>query len=549
MFLMTTSSGQGQQARNTGWVWKLAVLVVLGGVAVMPSVVQAAVPPKPALQLPLRELGFPGYATSMLHQGASMITVHLLDNTHLLLTYGLRSLVPRLPGDHVNDSDREVAAVLVQLPDGKVLARTKWRLHDHGRYLWSVGHGRFVMRSGQNLALLAPLQALAAGGDPLMRYALPRRAGEPVLVEGSPDGKLITMEFAEDLPAAGDAEGDPQKPERHYVLEFLRLQEGAEATKPTGVSVAGVIGSPVLLHLAMDGDGYLWADDGQRGRWTVSFNEFGGKQQKLTPIMSSCHPRLNLLSRNEFLVETCRGSDDAPMLASYGFDGHENWQETVGSNLQPPTLAIAPNVGRFAISRLSAFGGGSGVSGMGPDETTLQEIRVYQTESGDMLLRLQCAPVVRSAENFDLAPDGSMLAVLAAETLDLYRLPALSARDRKDLEDAANMTPPEGSGPVLLSRITRPVADSPHAEGSVASGSRTALPMRSTPVREAQDPGAATALPSPAAAPSKVTAAAVERGAETVGAAGADQAAPRKPPTLLNPGEAAEYQGQSSGPK
>ncbi len=528
----------GARAQGNGSFARMALsLCLCGASGLLPAV--AAGPPPPALRLPLSDFGFPGYVNSLLRQGASMTTLHMLDSTHLLLTYSLRSLVKRLPGDDANDSDREVAAVLVLLPEGKVLARAKWRLHDHGRYLWNVGHGRFVLRSGESLSLLAPLQALAAGRDPLLRTALPHRPGLPALIEGSPDGRMITVEVAADKDAAHDDGGDAQHKPRHFVLEFLRVQEGDQPTESTSVSIAGVVGAPGLLHLAMDGDGYLWPEDARRGRWTISFNEFGGKQQTLAPVMSSCRPRLNLLSRNEFLVETCRGSDQAPMLASYGFDGHENWQESFGENLQPPTLSIAPAAGRFALSRLAAYSGGSGVSGVGSDETMSQEIRVYQTESGDMLLRVPCAPVVRSAENFDLSPDGRTLAVLAPETLDLYHLPDLTAQDRKDLAEAETMTPPTGSGPVLLSRITHPVGAPP--ETPDANEGADAAP--------APSPSGAAAAPVSAQASRPAGQSPVTPAASSAGADGAAGATPRKPPTLLNPGERPESKTQNNSPR
>ena len=107
----------------------------------------------------------------------------------MLFTYSLRSLVPRVPGEEANDSARQVAAVLLEVPSGKVLARTKWRLHDHGQYLWNVGRGVVVVRSGSELSFIAPLEASLDAGEPLRRYALPHRPGVPVAVQGSPDGR------------------------------------------------------------------------------------------------------------------------------------------------------------------------------------------------------------------------------------------------------------------------------------------------------------------------------------------------------------------------
>ena len=519
----------------------LAGLLLLAG-AGQGAGAHGEVPPKPVARIPLSDLGFPGHTLSLMHAGASMATVHVLDGSHVLFTYSLRGLVPRLPGDDANDSDRQVAAVLVEVPSGKVLAQTKWHLHDHGRYLWNVGRGVFVLRSGGDLSVIAPLQGLTAGDEPFRRYALPHRAGQPVLVDGSPDGKIVTVEL--ELPRTPtEAEDTEARKRKHYALEFYRVDLGEAPGVPLRIEPAGAVGSPGLLRLAMDGDGYLWAEDGERGQWMLSFNEFGGKQQKLAPVLSSCHPRLSLLSRSQFLVETCRGSEQQPMLASFGFDGHENWQEQFGESLQPPTLALAPSAGRFALSRLVASSGGAPVSGLISDDPLSQEIRVYQTESGDMLLHVQCAPAVRSAENFDLSPDGKTLVVLAPETLDLYRLPELSAKDRKELAEAQTMTPPLGSGPVALARITRPIAEQESVGGGDAVRARDETPAAMSP------PQAAAAASRPAATPAAAAEAPGNKGtsAEAVGAPATG--GPRKPPTLLQPGEHAESKGQSGPPQ
>ena len=516
-------------------------LMACGGMSL-----RAETPPKPSLRIPLSELGFPGYVLSLMHAGASMATVHMLDNTHVLFTYSLRSLVPRLPGDDINDSDRQVAAVLLEIPSGKVLARTKWHLHDHGPYLWNLGQGRFILRSGSELSVFMPMQAIARGEDPFLRFALPHRPGQPVLVEGSPDGRMVTVEIESEVRRAAGEEGDESRKKKHYTLEFFRVEGPLNAKDPLQVRGAGAVGSPVLLRLPLDGDGYLWAEDGERGgKWMVSFNEFGGKQQSLTPVMSSCHPRLTLLSRSQFLAETCRGSEQQPMLAAYGFDGHENWQEQFGEALQPPVLALAPEAGRFAMSRLVAAGtGDAGASTLNGDDSIAQEIRVYQTESGDRLLRLQSAPAVRTAENFDLSPDGRMLVVMGRQTLDLYRLPELTAKDRKDLAEVQGMTPPEGSGPVALAKITRPV-DAPIDAAEERKG--RALPLTTGTGRNTAAVGEPVAANDGAKASSESQPASAA--AEAPAVAANPPTAVRKPPTLLNPGETPVFKRQSPDPK
>ena len=62
-----------------------------------------------------------------------MVTVHFVDKDHLLITSGLRRLMKREAGDPPGDDDHTIGAFLVELPSGKVVARTEWRTHDRGQ--------------------------------------------------------------------------------------------------------------------------------------------------------------------------------------------------------------------------------------------------------------------------------------------------------------------------------------------------------------------------------------------------------------------------------
>lgn len=545
-------------------------------------------PPAASFRIPLANLGFPGYAPVLLRVGTySMSTMHLLDNNHLLFTYSMRTLVPRLPGDDVNDSDRLVAAEILELPSGKVLARTQWRLHDHGRYLWRAGQGVFVLRTADELSTFAPLRGLASG-TAFQRVALPHRPGLPQIVASSPDGAILMLEVQrpEDDAVSGDDDSGTPKP-KHTTIEFFRISAPEQQDAPIELTSAGAVGAPGLLRLVLDGDGYLWAEDVSRNNWQVSFNEYGGRSQNLTTIHSSCAPRVSLLSRGEFLLESCQGINDSPMLSVYGFDGHEDWEEPFSEDLQPPTVVAAPQGGRFVLSRLIANKSGTGIYDLAPDDPLSQEIRVYQTGSGDMLLRLQCAVPERTAENFDLSPDGSTLAVLGRDAIEIYKLPPLTARDRKDLADVRTMTPPLSHGPVVLARITRPVGSErkllkveDRAEGTagpsgtgVADGGGSGDPAAGgsgsagsgagdATVKPAAvaDAGSAPAAPGAVADGPRASKAAPETAGQTAGQTAQSQgAAPaaagdavsthRKPPTLLNPGESAEFKGPSGSPQ
>jgi hypothetical protein len=218
----------------------------------------------------------------------------------------------------------------------------------------------------------------------------------------------------------------------------------------------------------MDSDGYLWANDPKHGTWPVSFNEFGGREVKIANVDSSCAPRLQMVSRFEFLAFTCRGSDARVQVKSYGMDGHETWEETLNGTYGTPELAFAPQAGRFALSRIVSPTADLNFGNVLPDGAT-QEVRVYQTESGDLLLKVPTAPVTRFAENFDLSEDGTVAAVVNAGVVQVYKLPPPSAQDVKDLTEAKSFSPPASEAPVKFARLEAQGGDGDGAESTSAA--------------------------------------------------------------------------------
>src|ERR1700748_2578568 len=91
-------------------------------------------PAPPSLRLPLDPLGFQTLSPQFLAAGSSMLTLHFVDDQHLLLNFNSRRLLKRIPGDPDDDADRTIDALLIELPSGHVLGRTVWRVHDRAQY-------------------------------------------------------------------------------------------------------------------------------------------------------------------------------------------------------------------------------------------------------------------------------------------------------------------------------------------------------------------------------------------------------------------------------
>jgi hypothetical protein len=227
-----------------------------------------------------------------------------------------------------------------------------------------------------------------------------------------------------------------------------------------------------------------------------------------------------MASRAEYLGLVCMGDETKPKLLSMGLDGHETWEEPFGEFAQTPAFEFAPAAGRFAMLRTSTVEvseSGPGGSNLG-HTTTNQEVRVYQTESGDLLLRLPMSPVFRVPENFDLAEDGRALAVLHDDEIQVWTLPAPSKKDVQDLAEVMQFAPPANELPVSLRKIAE--------ETAAAARSDTATAAVAAPVSTTTQAEVAT----------KKTGEAGDTGAS----------GPRKRPTLLNPGEVPEFKDKKA---
>jgi hypothetical protein len=492
--------------------------------------------PAPAVKISLESLGYQGTSQSFVDAGASMLTVNFLDDKHLLVTFSERNLVPRLVGDPEEHDDRLVAGEVVELPTGKVLAKTEWHMHDHARYLWPLGRGRFLLRIEGTLYTMAPLAKLSGGEgavNPFQRTVLPGRQMMPTLAYTSEDGGMLTVESQVNVAKGSGAievSNTTVVPQTVTVVDFFRLEGDGSPAVPLVATPAGEVRAPEPFYLPITADGYMWPQPSGNNKWALTFDDFTGKTRNVATLDSSCSPRLEMVSAAEFVAMTCRGAAERIRMGSYGMDGQETWQEDVGDYGQP-TFAYAPAAGRFAVSHRTERpippGGLVGLmSGQGPGSAPPsvvdqpgsegQEVRVYQNASGDLLLKVQVSPALKTAENFDLSADGTEAVVTKDGQVMVYKLPALSKRDKEDIAEVAKFAPAATTGAVQLALLV----------GPAANPARRRLPMTDA---SGGQKSAVAAVP------------AVDVPTQTAGDAPANASPGRKPPTLLKPGEKPEF--------
>ena len=482
--------------RAWGWVERVVILLVLAG----GGVAFAAKPNVPVVTVDLEPLGFNGVPARFVGTSATFYTVHYVDGTHVLLTWNAKSLMPRLPDATPDDDDRTVAAVLLEVPSGKVLARTQWRTRDQNEYLYGLGHGRFLLRVRTRFTLIEPMRRLAAGEDAFKEqpfldtkrrigYVSISAGGDLLTVETVPRSKRQDADVLSDVSAL-DGEDDDVNRRVPVQIHFYRMHEGEGGLAAIS---SGVIYSPSLVNVPATAEGYLDLIKESSSAWDFDFKTHTGKKTELAAFDTSCAPKPYWVSRSEFVAFGCRGDAHAPELSGFNLKGENAWLQTFSETLVSPTIVAAPEVGRFALERvMTSQGAFLDPENLSADVVTGQEIQVLQNHDGRTLLKVQASPVQRAGQNFDFAPDGSQLAVMQGLKLAIYQLPALTLKDRSEVAKATENVPEKNMAVIELDSV--PVTGRAQAK---AEGVKVGTEVMQTSAGEVVAPPAAESRTSP----------------------------------------------------
>lgn len=470
--------------------------------------------PDPPQRIPLEPFGFQSISSRYLLEGASMLTLDYVDGQHLLVTFGVSRLMPRLADCPPDDEDRTVRAVLIELPTGREIARTEWRFHDLGQYLWNLGDGQFLLRKRDALTVIAPVQNFVSGQSfaeqPFLHFD---RRIAAILVSANND--LLSIETIKRVPpgtpvdavsqtAAPPSQSSASPPPVHNTglqrrdpnapkpdpeptptpapvrVDFLRIMRVPIPGKvPPSGKTPPTPAAPVPVRLVGRLDGRIYTANAVnvpltaagflRSRATthdgvlLDFITFAGKDIDLGDFTTSCTPRPTFISPSEFVAFGCRGDAQSLDLAGFNLKGDFLWQINFTDEQAYPAFASALPAGRFAFSRTVTSTHVFGNETPSMEQLQAQEVRVIQMYSGKQLLRVVTSPIQRVGQNFTLSPDGLALAVIHDNptarfddvihhtSIEIYALPPVSERDRAQIKLEAAIAPEPTDGHMRFS--------------------------------------------------------------------------------------------------
>jgi len=502
--------------------------------------------PAPLARIELGPLGYEGLQAHQLVMGSPMLTVDFVDDQHVLVTFEVRRLMKREPDAVPGEQDRTVAACLVEIRTGHVLATTEWRLHDRSQYLWNMGNGRFLLRIRDELSVFAPMQHGHEDAFRASPFLVTDRRLVAVML--SADRDLLTVESVKRPDTTTGEAGAKSVPESNSVqVNFYRVRLD-DAAKLVAIN-AGAIRSSTPVALPITTTGYLDILEGRKGTWYFNFDEHAGKVKELLAFDTKCFPKPVFVGHSDFVVFGCK-SEDRRIFAGFDLQGEEMWQQGLYDPYIGPTFSFAPAAGRFALGRTLVAEPLAEDASPEASLVTGEDVRVFQVHSGRQIFRIDCSPVERAGGNYALAADGLELAVVresgghagdsnttmttSQAAVEIYALPPLSVQDIADVK-AAQAAAPQDTDARIDEALMR-LARSRHPEEGKAArehvtpaapAPQSAVPSSPTPTA---DQNAAKTKDSPAAA------------AASGGSSGdAQPEEPRKPPTLYGPDEQPEH--------
>jgi hypothetical protein len=396
-----------------------------------PRILPDRLPDKPSIApsfaIPVEPLGFSSPGPIYLGQRNTIVSLDFLGENRLLFTFRVPGLMRREAGE---SDERQIRAVTVTLPEGKVESEALWTVHDRERYLWMLHDGHFLFRDREDLEL----------GDASLELKPFLRFPGPLLwLQMDPTQQFMVTDSREADPAAGKpadtkhpgdhaqlvttpptasatmaVNGEQQDAQSQLVVRILRRDSGK-------VMLVSHARTPVRLPI--NADGYLESLRGKGAQWIVNLNYFSGGSTILGRVDSTCSPLFDFVSQREVLLTGCT-PNGAFRLIAMATDGRRLWEAQTSNESIWPLVVRAPDGSRLARESLAVTHPVSAYAPLDWGDIKGQLVQVFDAADGNLALETTASPVLDAGGNVALSLSGRRVAVLNAGAIQIFDLPA-----------------------------------------------------------------------------------------------------------------------------
>jgi hypothetical protein len=386
----------------------------------------------PAFSVPVEPLGFTPPGPIYLGLRNSLVSLDFLDENRLLFTFRVPGLMHRDAEERAGSGERQIRAVVVALPEGKVEAEALWTVHDKVRYLWMLKDGHFLLRDKDSLQqgdaklelkplLQFPGPLLWLELDPTQQFMVTNSL-EPAVekTSDSADSRKAARPSLNpgDLGRTDPGHEDPGSTESgktDLVVRILHRESG---------KVLLVSRVPRTVHLPINSDGYVESMRGRGQQWVLSQNYFGGGSRVMGKVESVCSPSFDFVSDRELLVTAC-APDGGWNLVAMDTTGLHLWEVRTSGATIWPLLISSPDGTRLVRETIALNHSADDYARLlDADEVKGQLVRVFNAVDGKLALEAPASPVLDSGGNVAVSPTGRRVAILNAGAIQVFDLPA-----------------------------------------------------------------------------------------------------------------------------
>ena len=372
----------------------------------------------PAFSIAAEPLGFSVPSPFYLGMRNSMASLDFLDENRLLFTFRVPGLIPR-SGGKADVDQRQIRALVLDLPSGAVEAESIWTVHDRDRYLWMLSNGHFLLRDrdliydGDSALALKPLFRFPG---PLLRLEID--PSETYLVTNSlePESEPASSGDRASPPAANtgiSVDGQPSSGAKNVVVRMMRWKSG---------EVLMVSRARSTVHLPISDQGFLETLPAAGGQWLLSLDFFTGESRILGRINSACQPTMDFVSRRVVLAATCDTSGGGGFVA-ITTRGRILWENADRTLPVWPLLVGSSGGLRFARESLSVTHAIDALSPLDPGDIRGQRIEVFDAATGKVALTALANPVLDAGGNVAISPSGRRVAIVIDAAIQVFELP------------------------------------------------------------------------------------------------------------------------------
>ncbi len=377
----------------------------------------------PVFTIPAGPLGFSAPGSVFLFHRQNLVSLDFLDENRMLFTFRAPGLMRREGEGDADDKARQIRAVVVTLPEGKVEADAMWVVPDRARYVWMLKNGHFLLRDADGLE---------EGDATLKKKPFLRLPGRLLWVETDPADQILVTNTLEaggaqtaggaagpnEVQASQMADGQKSGPEETLVVRTMRLETG-EVMKTLRVPW-----TRQDTDWPVNAEGYVESVKEGGAQWALSMNRFAGGNRIVGRVESSCAPNSTFVTEEEQLITTCDPGGGGKLIAMSTAGGPWLWEATTAANTMWPLLDAALDGSRLARETLVLKRPVKRYKHLvGADDLRGQMVRVIDTADGKVKLEAPLSPVLDGGGNVAISPSGRRVAILNDGAIEVFELP------------------------------------------------------------------------------------------------------------------------------